>query len=97
MIELQKYQEARFILPSVVDAIDYESHFVLDVIQIKGELFKKDQALRYNGIDVVVFKKLKDYPIQTEASIENRLDVRRVRYFCNKTKENERKEEASAG
>lgn len=89
MIELEKYQENRFILPSVVDAIDFESHYVLDVIQIKGDFFKKNQELKFAGHNLIVFKKIKDRPITTDASIENRLDVRKVRYFCNKNKNDE--------
>lgn len=86
MKELEKYKESSFTLPAVVDVIDFESHMVLDVIQVKGEFFKKGEWLKYKGEELVVFKKLKDHPIQTDASIENRLDVRKVRYFCNKSK-----------
>lgn len=88
MIVLEKYKESAFVLPAVVDSIDFESHLVLDVIQVQDEIFKKDTLLQYEGIDVIVFKKLKNYPIQTSATIQNRTMVRRVRYYCSKIKQN---------
>lgn len=90
MIVLEKYKEDKFVLPAVVDFIDFQDHLVLDVIQLKDELFKKDQPLQYKDINVIVFKKLKSYPIQTSATIQNRLMVRRTRYYCNKIKHNEK-------
>lgn len=91
MIVLEKYKEDKFVLPAVIDSIDFESHLVLDVIQVQDEIFKKDTLLQYEGIDVIVFKKLKNYPIQTSATIQNRTMVRRVRYYCNKILKNDQK------
>lgn len=50
---------------------------------MKGELFKKGDDLFYNT-PLKVAKVVKKYPIQTEFKIENRLDILKVRYFCNK-------------
>lgn len=41
MINLKKYNENNFEIPVVVDFIDYFQHCVIDVIQLKGEQFKK--------------------------------------------------------
>ena len=84
MITLEKYKQDNFILPCVVDKIDYQKQMVLDVIQHKDQIFKRGQLLSYDGVDLIINKKLRDYPIQTQAKIEGRLDFRKVRYFCNK-------------
>ena len=89
MTVLQKYNEGTFILPSVVDYIDYEAHAAIDIIQVKGETFSKEDTMQYNGVSLEVVKVIKKYPIQTEYKIENRLDILKVRYFCNKIKNNE--------
>lgn len=83
---LEKYNEGKFTLPSVVDYIDYEAHAAIDIIQVKGDTFRKEDELEYNGVQMIVVKVLKKYPIQTEYKIENRLDILKVRYFCNKIK-----------
>ena len=89
MIKLEKYHEAKFVLPCVVDSIDYERQLVLDVVQHKDQMFKKGEQLSYNGIGVTIEKKLKDYPIQTDSNIIDRLSFRKVRYFCIKNQNNE--------
>lgn len=89
MTELVKYNENEFALPSVVDYIDYEKHAAIDIIQVKGELFRKEDELEYNGVQMIVIKVVKKYPIQTEYEIKNRLDILKVRYFCSKIKNNE--------
>ena len=68
----------------MVDFIDYFQHGVIDIIQLKGEQFKKNDKIGYNGISFEVIKILKKYPIQTEYKIENKLYILKVRYFCNK-------------
>jgi hypothetical protein len=84
VVELKKHKEGAFVLPCVVDVMDFESHIVLDIIHLKGDGFKKDSVLSFGGIECIISKKLKDAPIQTEMNIENRLEIRKVRYFCNK-------------
>ena len=84
MINLKKYNENNFEIPAVVDFIDYFQHGVIDIIQLKGEQFKKNDKIGYNGISFEVIKILKKYPIQTEYKIENKLYILKVRYFCNK-------------
>lgn len=84
MTILTKYDEATFSLPSVIDFINFESHAAIDIIQMKGETFKKGEELRYNEHKLSIVKKIKDYPVQTESNLQNRLEYRRVRYYCNK-------------
>ena len=84
MINLKKYNENNFEIPAVVDFIDYFQHGVIDIIQLKGEQFKKNDKIGYNGISFEVIKILKKYPIQTEYKIEIKLYILKVRYFCNK-------------
>lgn len=79
---VEKFQQDKFILPCVVDYIDYENHAAIDIIQHRDQLFKKNELITYNGIDLVIQKKIKDKPVQTQAKIENRTDFRKVRYFC---------------
>lgn len=85
MTTLKKYNDTKFVLPAVVDFINYEHHAVIDIIQVKGELFKRGDQIDYNQ-QLEVIKVVKKYPIQTELKIENRLDILKVRYFCNKIK-----------
>lgn len=89
MITLEKYKQDNFMLPCVVDKIDYQKQMVIDVIQHKDQVFKKGQLLSYDGVDLIIHKKLKDYPVQTQAKIEGRLDFRKVRYYCNKILNND--------
>lgn len=83
-IEIKKYVEGAFVLPAVVDVHDFDKHTWLDVIQLKGEQFRENSTLIFDGQSMQVIKKMKDYPIQTELPIEGRLEIRKVRYFCNK-------------
>ena len=82
MITLNKHADT-ILLPCVVDYIPYEHHAVIDVIMLKDDIYKKGQELDYNG-KLVVEKKLKFYPVQTELEIQNKKEVVKVRYFCNK-------------
>ena len=86
---IEKYKESNFILPCVVDAINYEKQLVLDIIQHKDQLFKKGQELTYQNVSVKIEKKLKDYPVQTDALMTDRKDFRKVRYYCVKINSNE--------
>lgn len=86
MTEITKYEDGKFVLPSAVDYINYEAHAAIDIIQIKGELFKVGEEISYNGQGLTVQKVIKKYPIQTELKIDNRLDILKVRYFCDKIK-----------
>lgn len=95
MIILQKYNQDVFILPAVVDVINFEAHITIDVIQQKDELFKKDALLSYNGEEFMVHKKLDDKPIKTGVKIKDRLNIRKVRYFCNKIKTNGKEQDAT--
>jgi hypothetical protein len=45
-------------------------------------MFKKGQELTYQNIPVIIEKKLKDYPVQTDALMNDRKDFRKVRYYC---------------
>lgn len=87
IIILNKHSEGAFTLPCVVDYIDFVDNAAIDVIQLKSELFKKDQPLQYNGNTYAVVKKLKSYPVQTETKLENRLEILKVRYYCEKLKQ----------
>jgi hypothetical protein len=82
--ELEKYVDGFLIMPCVVDCINYEKQLVIDVIQDKTMMFKKGDEIKYNGDHVRIHKKLKDYPIQTQNKIENRTDIRKARYYCQK-------------
>lgn len=84
MTVIEKYVEGKFVLPCVVDSIDYEKQMVIDVIQHKDQLFRKGMQLSYKGFSLEIHKKLKDYPVQTNANLVGRLDFRKVRYYCNK-------------
>jgi len=84
MIELEKYHESKFVLPCVVDAINYEKQLVLDVVQHKDQMFKKGDELKYQNVEVRIEKKLKDYPVQTEMNMVERTSFRKVRYYCQK-------------
>jgi hypothetical protein len=48
-------------------------------------MFKKGQELTYQDVNVKIEKKLKDYPVQTDALMTDRKDFRKVRYYCIKT------------
>lgn len=71
----------------MVDCINYEKQMVLDVIQQRDELFKKDSELSYSGNKVKVENILKEYPVQTETKNFNRLAFKKVRYYCQKIKD----------
>lgn len=87
IIHLNKYTEGSFTLPCIVDYIDFVDNAAIDVVQLKSETFKKDQPLEYSGNQYAVIKKLKSYPVQTETKLENRLDILKVRYYCEKLKQ----------
>lgn len=80
-ILLNKYDGDNLLLPSVVDVMDFENHIALDIVHLHGEQFRKDQLLTYLDKSFIVVKKIKDYPIQTMAKIENRNMIRKCRYF----------------
>ena len=82
--EIKRYVDGNFILPAVIEMHDFEGHAWIDVIQLKGEQFSNNSILIYNGGHLQVQKKIKDSPIQTDMPLEDRLSIRRVRYFCNK-------------
>lgn len=84
MTELFKHEPPTFVLPSVVDFINYDNCAAIDIIKLKDELFKKGAEFIYKGWGLIVVKVIKKYPIQTEANVANRLDILKVRYFCNK-------------
>lgn len=84
MIEVEKYKDGNFVLPAVVDYIDFESHAAIDIIQHRDQVFRKEQELSYNGVKLKIQKKIKDYPIQTKANIKDRTDLRKIRYYCDK-------------
>lgn len=83
---VEKFQSDRFILPCVVDYIDYEHHAAIDIIQHRDQLFKKGDTITYDvndkWVDLLIQKIIKNKPVQTEAKMENRTDFRKVRYFC---------------
>lgn len=84
MTVLEKYIDGSLVLPSVVDCITFENHLVLDVLLHKDQMLKTNDELSYNGVLVVIEKKLKDEPVRTEYPFENRLSIRRVRFYCKK-------------
>lgn len=89
MIELNKHKDGVFVLPAVVDFINYETTAVIDVVQLKDDIYKKDSLLLYLSHTLCVVKKLKSCLVQTELKIENRKKVLKVRYYCNKIISNE--------
>lgn len=84
-MKLEKYHaEGKLPLPSVSHFIEYEKHTLIDVILHKDQMFKAGQELEYNGIKMLIYKKIKDVPIKTEAKITDRLLIRKCTFFCNK-------------
>lgn len=83
-IDIKRYVDGNFVLPAVVDVHNFVEHCWLDIIQLKGEQFKAGTNIRFGLLNLQVVSKLKDYPIQTESKIEDRLSIRKVRYFCSK-------------
>ena len=82
LYKVENFKSDKFVLPCVVDFINYENHAVIDMIQHKDQLFKKEDEIEYSGIVMVIQKKIKDRPVQTDAPLADRLSFRKVRYFC---------------
>jgi len=49
---IEKYKESNFILPCVVDAINYEKQLVLDIIQHKGSGINLSECKRKDWKEV---------------------------------------------
>lgn len=86
MTIIPKYEDGKLTLPCVVDYLDFENHAAIDIIHMKGDNFKKEARFQYLTHILEVVKKLKDYPVQTDSNLQNRMEYRKVRYYCNKIK-----------
>jgi hypothetical protein len=83
--ELNKYVDGKtIVLPCVMDAIDYTSHIVLDVIQLKSDIFKKGELVSYMGKTLEVSENLTQKNVRTTFPLEGRNKMRKVRYYLKK-------------
>ncbi len=84
MTIVEKYNgDTLMTLPCVVDAIYYKDHTVLDIIQHKDQLFRKDETIVYQTVTLEIRQILSNKKVKTESLVFlYPSDYRRVRYYC---------------